>query len=202
MTVRSAPGNWRRWPAHSGCARRSRSQRRAKRRPTSFWTMRRTAAAGRAMSCGHQQRLRCPQRALVDRHVGALGGADVELARTADLLLGVLDHLLPLGDPADGARHREQHGEHRQREAHRAQRDARIEVDVGIELLLDEIVVLQRDALQLHRHLQDLLVLDAERVEHLVAGLLPSPWRAGRSSCRRDGRSPSGGTRSSCPSPS
>ena len=41
--------------------------------------------------------------------VGALLGADVELARTADLLLGILDHLLPLRDPADGAGDREQH---------------------------------------------------------------------------------------------
>ena len=39
--------------------------------------------------------------------------AGVELARPADLLLGIFDHLLPLGDPADGARDREQDGEHR-----------------------------------------------------------------------------------------
>ena len=48
-------------------------------------------------------------RAALDGDVLAVGGADVELARTADLLLGILDHLLPLGDPADRARHREQH---------------------------------------------------------------------------------------------
>ena len=65
-----------------------------------------------------------------DRHVVARGRAGVELARAADLLARVLDHLLPLRDPADGAGDREQHGEHRGREAHRLQRDARIEVDV------------------------------------------------------------------------
>jgi hypothetical protein len=45
--------------------------------------------------------------------------AGIELARAADLLARVLDHLLPLRDPADSARDREQHGEHRGGEAHR-----------------------------------------------------------------------------------
>ncbi len=109
--------------------------------------------------------------AALDRNEGALRGADVELARAADLLLGVFDHFLPLGDPADGAGDREQRREHRRREAHRLQRDARIEIDVRVQLLLDEVVVLQRDALKFHRDLQDLLILDAERIENLVAGL-------------------------------
>src|SRR3546814_1132988 len=52
----------------------------------------------------------------VDRHVIALGGAGVELARTADLLLGVGDHLVPLRDPAGGAGEREQGREHRSEE--------------------------------------------------------------------------------------
>src|SRR4051812_36062323 len=67
---------------------------------------------------------------LVHCDVVAAGDAGVELARAADLLLRVLDHLAPLADPADGAGDREQHGKHRGREAHRLQRDARIEVDV------------------------------------------------------------------------
>src|SRR5215218_10255506 len=59
----------------------------------------------------------------------------VELARAADLLRRVLDHLLPLRDPADRAGEREQHREHRRREAHRLQGDAGIEIDIWIELL-------------------------------------------------------------------
>src|SRR6266481_9958447 len=78
-------------------------------------------------------------RPLGDIDVIAAGDAGVELARTADFLMRVLDHLAPLADPADGAGDREQHGEHRGRETHRLQRDARIEVDVRIELALDEI---------------------------------------------------------------
>src|SRR3546814_15293316 len=74
-----------------------------------------------------------------ERQVVALGVAVIELARPADALLGILDHLAPLGDPADGARDGEEHGEHRGRDAHRLQDDAGIEVDVGEQLLLDEI---------------------------------------------------------------
>src|ERR1700759_2154320 len=84
-----------------------------------------------------------------DRDVIAPCLAGVELTRTADLLLRVLDHFLPLRDPADGARDREQHSEHRGGEAHRLERDARIEVDVRVELLLDEVLVVQRDLLEL-----------------------------------------------------
>ena len=54
-----------------------------------------------------------------DRHVVAPRRAGIELARPADLLVRILDHLLPLRDPADRAGDREQHGEHGGREAHR-----------------------------------------------------------------------------------
>ena len=78
--------------------------------------------------------------ALGDIDVVAARDAGIELARAADLLLRILDHLAPLADPADGAGDREQHGEHRGREAHRLQRDARIEIDVRVELAVDEIL--------------------------------------------------------------
>src|SRR5689334_22407587 len=45
----------------------------------------------------------CRSAALVDLDVAAGRDAGIELARTADLLLGVFDHLAPLADPADGA---------------------------------------------------------------------------------------------------
>src|SRR3982750_3966116 len=86
----------------------------------------------------------------------------VELAWTADLVLGVRDHLLPLCDPAHGAREREDAREHRHRDAERALHDARIEVDVRVELAADEIVVLERDLLELHRQLEEAIVVQAE----------------------------------------
>ena len=78
------------------------------------------------------------QAALADVHVIAAGGAGVELARTADLLLRIFDHLAPLADPADGAGDCDQPGEHRGREAQRLTRDARIEVDGRAQLAVGE----------------------------------------------------------------
>src|SRR5690606_33556321 len=73
--------------------------------------------------------------------------ADIQLPRTADLLVLLGDHFLPLADPADGAGNREDRGEHRGGEPHRLEDDAGVEIDVGIQLLRDEIVILQRDPL-------------------------------------------------------
>src|SRR6185369_6726160 len=86
---------------------------------------------------------------LIDRHVIALGSAGVELARTADLLVGVGDHLIPLRDPAYRSSEREQRREHVGREADRIEDHAGIEIDVRVELLLDEIIVADCDPLEL-----------------------------------------------------
>src|SRR5262249_5851408 len=83
-----------------------------------------------------------------DRQIIPARGSGIELTRSPDLLVGILDHFLPLRDPADRARDREQDSKHRSREPHRLEGDAGIEVDVRVELLLDEIVVVQRDALE------------------------------------------------------
>src|SRR4051794_33821527 len=90
---------------------------------------------------GPSQRFEFQRSTLVDRLILALRSAGVELARTADLLRRVLDHLLPLRDPADRAGQREKHREHGGRETHRLQCDAGIKIDVWIEFLLDEVLV-------------------------------------------------------------
>src|SRR5580704_8601900 len=105
------------------------------------------------------------------RLIFPLRRAGIELARPAEFLVRVLDHFLPLRDPADGAGEREQHREHGGRKTHGAQRDAGIEVDVRIKLLLDEIFVVQRDALELDGDVEERIV-DAELAQHLMAGLL------------------------------
>src|SRR3546814_10843876 len=75
------------------------------------------------------------------------------------------DTLFPYTTLFRSARDGEEHGEHRGRDAHRLQDDAGIEVDVGEQLLLDEIVVLQRDPLQLHGDVEQRVVIDAELAE-------------------------------------
>ena len=77
-------------------------------------------------------------RALVNRDVVAPRRPNVELTRTADLLTWILDHFLPLRDPAGGARHREKHGEHGHRKAYRFQDDPSIEIDIRIKSPVDE----------------------------------------------------------------
>ena len=71
--------------------------------------------------CTRDRRL--PSDALGRFQIVPLGRTDVKLPRTADLLLGIFHHFLPLGDPADRARHREQHCKHRGRETQRAKHD-------------------------------------------------------------------------------
>ena len=79
-------------------------------------------------------------------------------------------HLFPVGDPADGTRHGENHGKHRRRNTHRFQNNAGVEIDVRIEFALDKVGVVQRDMLQLHRHFQQ-VILHAQLVQHFMAGL-------------------------------
>src|SRR6202041_88827 len=83
--------------------------------------------------------------ALAQRHVVALWCSGVDLPRPADALLRVLHHLLPLADPANSARHREQRGEHAGREAHRLENDTGIEIHVRVQLALDKVLVVQCD---------------------------------------------------------
>src|SRR5215217_4174402 len=91
---------------------------------------------------------------LVDRHVFQLAVTRVDLPRASDLLLLVVDHLEPLRDPAARARDREEHREHADRHVQRLVDQPGVEVDVRIELALDEVVVLERDLLELQRDVE------------------------------------------------
>ncbi len=77
-----------------------------------------------------------------------------------------------MGDPARRSAGGEDHREHLHRNADGLENDARVEVHVGIEALVDEITVLKRDLLQALRHPQRWIVLHPKFVEHFMAGLL------------------------------
>src|SRR6266481_5208411 len=79
---------------------------------------------------------------------------DKDLTWTRDFLFGVDDHLLPLREPTDCARDGEHHGEHRDRQTHRLIDDAGIKIDVRVEFARDEIFVLERDALEFQRDIE------------------------------------------------
>lgn len=52
-------------------------------------------------------------------HIVTLTGTQVDLAGPCDLLIGVVEHFLPLSKPADRARDGEQDRKHLNRKAHR-----------------------------------------------------------------------------------
>src|SRR6266508_3555290 len=85
----------------------------------------------------------------LDRCVVTRAGANVNLARAGDLLLGVAQQLGPLRQPADRARDGEQHREHLRRQLHGLVDDTRVEIDVRVQLTRYEVLILQRDSLQL-----------------------------------------------------
>ena len=72
--------------------------------------------------------------ALVHGDDVTLGRADVDLAWTADTALFHILHLVPVRDPADRTRQGEDNGEHRDRDTDCLQDNARVEVDVWIEV--------------------------------------------------------------------
>src|SRR5215469_1298446 len=109
--------------------------------------------------------------ALFDRDVVALRGAGEQLTRTHQLGVGIGDHLGPLCNPADRTRDREQNSEHRGREPHRLQDDARVEVDIRVQPAANEIIVIERNLFELHRQIEQWVVLDAQLVEHLVTAV-------------------------------
>src|SRR5581483_8356881 len=137
------------------------------------------ASASRPPSHARRRRLRGDESSeptrvrslpVVDRDVRALAGTDVQLPRTRDLLLAVGEHLLPLRDPAGQPSDREEHGEVVGRVAHRLVDQAGVEVDVRIEPPRDEVVVLERDPLELERDLE--LRVEPRLGEHGVGDAL------------------------------
>ena len=110
-----------------------------------------------------------PSRALFDRHVLASGRAGVDLPRTADPLRRRMVHLHPVGDPARQPAHREQHREHLHGNSQSPINDARVEIDVRVELALDEIRIGQRRRFQFLGDIEDRIV-DVPLLEQLIAG--------------------------------
>ena len=98
----------------------------------------------------------------VDRGVVARLGADVELAGPGDLRV-LVEHLLPVGQPARGARDGEEDGEHLEREPHGLVDEARVEVDVGVEPARGEVLVVERDLLELERDVEQRVLARSPR---------------------------------------
>src|SRR5260370_3711591 len=110
---------------------------------------------------------------LIDGNVMTRVVPEIDLPRARNFLLGVQEHLFPLRDPAGSARNREQNGKHGHRETHRLIDEAGVEIHVGIELALDEVVVLESDALALQSDFQEGVL--AHELEDFVTDVLDDP---------------------------
>src|SRR4026207_1085418 len=100
----------------------------------------------------------------------ALSVSDVQLPGPCDLLIGIEQSLLPLREPTRRAADREEHREHLDREAHRLIDEPGVEVHVRIELVAHEVVVFERDLLELERDVEQRI--PTGDLEYVVGDLL------------------------------
>src|ERR1700722_5485640 len=108
------------------------------------------------------------RHALFHRLVIPRRGPGIELARTADSHVRVGDHFLPMGNPAGGARNCKHDREHGTWNPEGAVDDARIEIDVRIQLTRHKVVVLESDFLELQRKLEQRVIVLAYVPQHAV----------------------------------
>src|SRR5437763_7098325 len=115
----------------------------------------------------------CQRSTSFDGHAVALARYREDLPWPRDLLIRVLQHLLPLREPAADARNRKHYRKHFHRDIQRLVDQAGVEVDVRVELALDEVLVLERDLLQLQRDVEQRVL--AGDFEYVVRRLLDDP---------------------------
>ena len=87
-----------------------------------------------------------------------------------DFHFGIRSHLAPIRDPSRHPADGEHHREHVHRDADRAENNAAVEIDVGIEFAGDEIVVRQRGLLELLGDVEQ-RILDPHRGEDALGRL-------------------------------
>ena len=68
---------------------------------------------------------------------------DIKLSGSAELDHFLTHHLSPLSDPADGAGQGKDHGEHVAGDLERLEDDAGVEIDVGVQFTLLEIIIIK-----------------------------------------------------------
>src|SRR5258708_38718033 len=95
-------------------------------------------------------------------------GAGIELARTADSHVRIGDHFLPMGNPSCGARDGEHDREHGTRNSESAVDDARIEIDVRVQLARYKVVVFEGDFLELQGKLEQRVIALTHLFKHPV----------------------------------
>src|SRR5437870_2772886 len=111
--------------------------------------------------------------ALIDRNIVAGILSEGNLTGPGDFLLRVPRTLCALRDPPGSPRNREQHGEHGHWEAHRLINEAGIEIHVGVEFALHEIIIFQGDALALQGDFEERVL--SHEFKHFIRDVLDDP---------------------------
>lgn len=75
--------------------------------------------------------------------------SDVVLSGPDDFVFGVIEELVPVGEPSDHSGDHEEDGEHIRWKSHGAVDDPAVEIDVGVKLSFDEVGVGEGDAFEL-----------------------------------------------------
>src|SRR5690349_1445474 len=109
-------------------------------------------------------------KTLFDRNVMARCVAEINLPGPRDFLFRIEEHLFPLRNPARSAGNCKQHRKHGHWETHGLVDQPGVEVHVGIELALDEVVVFEGNALALESDFQERIL--AHQVENLIGDML------------------------------
>ena len=81
----------------------------------------------------------------------------------------ILNHFLPLRNPANGACQGKQNCEHAGGEAQGTQDDAGIEIDIWIEFAFNEVRIAKRNTFKFTRNIKLWIILDAKRFEHFMS---------------------------------
>ena len=100
--------------------------------------------------------------------------ADIDLPRPADAPVRVVPHLFPVGDPAGQAAEGEHDGEHVAGNADGPVDNAAVKVDVGVEVALNEKLVVEGHLFQFLGYVEE-RVGNLEGHQHLVARLFNDP---------------------------
>lgn len=94
------------------------------------------------------------------------------MERKEDFMMRILDNLIKMGEKEKGEGKGEKEGENLGREEKRIKSDERIEVDVRVEIILDEILVGKGNILKLNWKVKKRIIIDEKIEEELMEGIM------------------------------
>ena len=104
---------------------------------------------------------------MIHRGVIPEGGTHINLSGPCNAGVGVLDHFLPMSDPAGKPAKGKEDREHVRWETHRPVEDTGVEIDIRVKFAFDEVGIGERDFLESLRDIKDRIV-DPQLIQNLI----------------------------------